>query len=101
MGIQSAIYDALTIFGCNILVEKRFVNILDDYGVFRNNRVLRVVVRDLVEYDFFVRLFAKTNYELDSFEYRSSVEHDVLDQFPFREDVVHLVMDAIIDAVIN
>lgn len=98
MELSQAILQAIKEFGKNVITEPRLVNILADYGVFAETRILRIVIRDMVEQGFtrkFVDLKCQKKY-VD--EIINSYVHDALNIFPYREDLIHTIVKALVTA---
>ena len=96
MELSQAISHAIKEFGKDIITEPRFVNILADYDAFSDARVLRAVIREMVEQGFtkkFVNINCQKQYEN---EVINGLIHDALDLFPYRVDLIQVVVKSFI-----
>lgn len=99
MELSQAIHQAITEFGKDIITEKRFVNILSDYGVFTTAPAWRSVVIELISSGTTRKVLntALTSGNLQSIVKNLSFEFTRV--WPFQENIVETILFGIVDAI--
>lgn len=99
MNLELAIKQAIKDFGTNILIEPRLVNILNDYGIFREDKASMFVISELIKAHILTNLCAdiKNNFA-ESGEKKGIVDlyvNKVLSLYPFRDDAVRSILSLV------
>lgn len=100
MNIQKAIRKAVMEFGDSIIIEKRLINILNDYGAFRENRALRAVLVDMLAVKLYVPLLTTSVDDMVKRGFRQSLSINFRKTYPYQEDVVNDIVEIVIGSFV-
>lgn len=100
MKLESAITEAIREFGIDIITEPRFVNILMDYGAFREEPSLRFIFRIWMNDGFFVKLKKDATKIIESNQFIKIIS-DSMSCYPFEHGKLRYCLWALLWAIRN
>lgn len=97
---QNIIKKAISEFSKNIITEVRFVNIVSDYGGFKECSAYKMVLAELVNARFTAKL-VRGKYSRKQLEEELPIyTQEAINRFPFRENFIQEVIEAILSAYV-
>ena len=104
MELQQAIKKAFDDFGYKVVTESRFINILNDYGAFQDDKASMFVIQTLIKERILIRVcedISSNSYINSSNVLVSKFANRLLQIYPYREDIVYDVLTIIIDQLVQ
>lgn len=100
MTLKESISKSIQIFGKYIITEERFVNIISDYGGFKECPAYKMVLAEMVNARFTVKL-VRGKYNRKQLEKELPIyTQEAINRFPFRENFIQEVLEAILSAYV-
>lgn len=96
MDIKTGIYKAISTFGVGIITEKRLINILNDYGVFKDNMAYRPVLSDMLKINMFAPVLSCSIDDILKSRFNQSIICNFLASYPYQEKVVNEITDTVV-----